>query len=90
MFCDEVPNHNLPEHTLKEAEKGFICTLQAELTSSMKEAGELWQYSHCLLLIVRINNGYPEHILFIRTDPGQHKPIEVTNAIFYLKSRASN
>lgn len=54
----------------------------------VEEAGELLLGFCCLLLIVRINNGYSMHILFIRTDPGLHKYIEVTKAIFYLKSRA--
>ena len=54
----------------------------------MEEKGELRLGSHCLLLVVRINNGYSEHILFIRSDPGPHKCIEVTKAIFYLDSRA--
>lgn len=56
----------------------------------MEEAGELRVGSHSLLLIVRINNGYSEHILFIRHDPGPHKSIEVTKAIFYLKSGAQS
>ena len=54
----------------------------------MEEAGELRLGYHCLLLIVRINNGYSEHILFIRPDPGPHKSIEVTKVVFYLKSGA--
>lgn len=58
-----------------------------ELTAFSEEAGELRLGSHCLLLVVKINNGYSGHILFIRSDPGPHKSTEVTKAIFYLKSR---
>lgn len=52
----------------------------------MEKAGEMKLDSYYLLLIVRINNGYSKHILFISSDPGQQKSIEVTKAIFYLES----
>lgn len=62
--------------------------LQTELAPLLEEAVGVRVGSFCLLLMLRINNGYSEVILFIGPDPGQHKSFNVTKAIFYLKSRA--
>lgn len=82
-FCDEVPNHSLLEHVYKQADEVLKVPCGMSSPPPVEEAGQLKLGSHCLLLIVRINNRYSEHKLFIRPDLGPHKSTEVTKTIFY-------
>lgn len=81
-FCEEMPNCSLSKHTYKQTDEVLKVTCGMCSPSPVEEAGDLWRGSYCLLLIVRINNRYSEHKLFIGPDPVPHKSTEVTRAIF--------